>query len=148
MKQQIRINRFYPYSIEEVWAALTDKSALSEWLMPTENFELKVHHEFQFKTKPSVGFDGIVYCKILEIDAPRRIVYHWQGGGMKRPTTVIWNLKSIEDGTLVSLDHFGFEGLSGMMIRYILAFGWRKILRKLLPGYLAGNNNQVIKTLE
>ena len=143
MKQQIKINRFYPYSIDKVWAALTDAQALSEWLMPTDNFELKPNHVFQFKTKPSVGFDGIVQCKILEVNAPNHIAYHWQGGNMKRPTTVIWNLKQIEDGTVVSLEHFGFEGLGGMMVQQILNFGWKKILKKKLPIYLEGQTIEV-----
>lgn len=133
---KIKIHRFYPYSIEQVWAALTDAAALSEWLMPTEDFKLQVDREFKFKTKASVGFDGIVHCKVLSIEAPKYIAYHWRGGNMKRPTTVEWTLKQIEDGTVVYLQHSGFEGLGGTMVRYILNFGWKKILRKLLPTYL------------
>lgn len=132
----IKINRFYPYAIEKVWAAITDADALSEWLMPTEDFVLKKDHQFKFKTKPSPGFDGIVHCKIIDIHVPNQITYHWQGGNMKQPTTVLWKLKQIEDGTVVELQHTGFEGLNGLIVRTILSFGWKSLLGKKLSAFL------------
>lgn len=137
MSKAIEISRFYPYSSDKIWAALTDPEALSEWLMPVEDFQLKLHQKFRFKTKPSPGFDGIVHCQIIEVDAPKTLVYHWQGGGMKQPTIVRWQLKSIEDGTVVKLHHSGFMGIDGWIIKKILTFGWRKITRKKLVAFLA-----------
>ncbi len=39
-------------------------------VMPN-NFEPHVGHEFQFRTKPAPGFDGIVNCVVLEVEPPR-----------------------------------------------------------------------------
>lgn len=136
MAQEIKISRFYPYSADKVWQALTDPEAMNTWLMPVEDFQLKLNQKFRFKTKPGPGFDGIVNCEILEIEEPNAITYSWLGGSMKKPTIVKWNLKAIEDGTVVNLRHTGFVGLDGWMIKQILTFGWRKITRKLLPAYL------------
>ena len=66
MAKSIKVDREYDAPVEAVWAALTDKAALSEWLMPC-NFEPILGFEFEFRTKPSPGFDGIVSCKVLEI---------------------------------------------------------------------------------
>lgn len=137
MAQTIKISRFYPYDAEKVWQALTDPAALNSWLMPVEDFQLEVDREFRFITKPSVGFDGIVHCKILEIHELQSLAYSWRGGNMKEATIVSWKLRPTEDGTVVNLSHTGFVGLDGWMIKQILTFGWRKITRKLLPAYLA-----------
>jgi len=40
---------------EKVWSALTDRQSLSQWLMPN-NFEPRVGHKFEFRTKPAPGF--------------------------------------------------------------------------------------------
>ncbi len=136
MAQEIKISRFYPYSADKVWLALTDPEAMNTWLMPVEDFQLKLNQKFRFKTKPSPGFDGIVHCQILEVDEPKAITYSWLGGSMKEPTIVKWKLKSIEDGTVVNLRHTGFVGVDGWMIKQILTFGWRMITRKKLPAYL------------
>lgn len=136
MAQEIKISRFYPYSADKVWLALTDPQAMNTWLMPVEDFQLKLNQKFRFKTKPSPGFDGIVHCQILEVDEPKAITYSWLGGSMKEPTIVKWKLKSIEDGTVVNLRHTGFVGVDGWMIKQILTFGWRKITRKKLSAYL------------
>ena len=136
---KITLDRFYPYSIDKVWDALTNPEALSEWLMASENLKLELGQEFRFKTKPSVGFDGIVNCKIIELQSPNKISYHWQANSMKNPTTVSWTLESVEGGTSVHLEHSGFEGLGGRMVYYILKSGWKKLLSKELLLYLDKN---------
>jgi len=135
-KKQISINRFYPYDIEDVWSAITDPEALSEWLMPTD-FRLEPNHQFQFKTKPSGGFDGIVNCQIKSIQRPNFLSYSWNANTFKEPTTVEWHLKTIEDGTVVRLEHYGFKGFGGLIGRMILGYGWKRKVLKKLSNHLA-----------
>lgn len=137
MKQQIEIKRVYKYPIQAVWSALTEKEALSDWLMETTDFELKPGHSFQLKTKPQGNFDGILNCKIISFEVPYSISYDWQSNGMKNPTQVHWLLKSIgENETLLQLSHNGFEGINGWFTQQILNFGWKKLLSKKLKQYL------------
>ncbi len=137
MKPQIEIKRVYKYPIVAVWNALTDKEALSDWLMETTDFELKVGHSFKLKTKPQGKFDGILNCKIISFDAPNSISYLWQSNGMKNPTTVNWVLKAIsESETHLHLSHNGFEGVSGWLTRQMLGIGWKKLLSNKLKNYL------------
>jgi uncharacterized protein YndB with AHSA1/START domain len=68
-----------PHPPERVWRALTDAEALARWLMPND-FAPKVGHAFTMQTKPGPGFDAVVRCEVLELDAPRVMVWRWQGG--------------------------------------------------------------------
>src|SRR6185437_4413393 len=71
----------YPYPPERVWAALTSSEALAAWLMPND-FVAEVGHDFTLRTKPAPGFDGIVRCRVLELDPPARMVWSWAGGNI------------------------------------------------------------------
>lgn len=137
-KPQIQIKRVYRHDIHKIWTALTTQEALSSWLMATTDFSLQIGQTFQFKDKPQGGWDGIVNCKILAVDQPNTITYSWQAKGMKNPTIVTWQLKSLSDSeTLLILSHTGFEGFSGWVTKQVLRFGWKGLLRKKLAQYLA-----------
>ena len=135
MKRDLTFTRVYRHPPERVWQALTDSRAIAEWLMPND-FEPQVGHKFQFRTQPAPGFDGIVHCEVLEVDAPRRLAYTWQGGPMRRPTTVTWTLTRVPEGTLLRLEHTGFEGLGGLATSFILGRGWKGLLRQKLAQVL------------
>lgn len=120
----------YPHPPERVWRALTDPTLLATWLMETEGFAPVVGCRFRFRTKPAPGFDGIVHCEVLAADAPRRLAYTWGSGKMReRPTTVTWTLRAEPTGTVLILEHTGFRGLSGYLLRSMLGSGWGRKLR-------------------
>ena len=120
----------YRHPPERVWRALTDPKVLESWLMPND-IAPRVGHRFTFRTKPAPGFDGIVHCEVLEVDPPRRLVYTWAGGPTKaKPTTVTWTLDRVGDGTRLTLDHVGFEGIGGYFLQTMLGAGWARKLRR------------------
>jgi uncharacterized protein YndB with AHSA1/START domain len=134
MKRDLHFEMTYPHAPEHVWQALTSADAIAQWLMPND-FKPIVGHRFQFRTKPAPGFDGVVQCQVLEISPPERVVYTWTGGGID--TRLIWTLKRVPEGTCLTLDHTGFEGLRGLLVSGILGKGWRsKILTINLPALL------------
>jgi uncharacterized protein YndB with AHSA1/START domain len=92
---------------EKVWRALTDPVLLAEWLLPVVGLELEPGAAFTFKAQPQPGWDGIVDCRILEIDAPRKLSYGWVVGGMD--TVVTFTLAPTQSGTRLSLVHSGFK---------------------------------------
>ena len=57
------------HSPEKVWRALTDPALLAEWLLPVVGLELEPGAAFTLKAPPMPGWDGIVNCRILEIEA-------------------------------------------------------------------------------
>ena len=135
MKRIIRREVIYPHPVEKVWHALTDKEALSRWFMETD-FEPVVGRRFTFKTKPAPGFDGAVNGEVLSVDAPRHLAYTWRGGPLQETVVRFW-LEPEGNGALVRLEHSGFSGVKEALPSLILQFGWRKLLKKDLPGYLA-----------
>jgi uncharacterized protein YndB with AHSA1/START domain len=137
MKKSINLEMDYDHSIEKVWNALTNKDALSKWLMPN-NMEPVLGNKFQFTTKAYPGFDGTVECEVLKVEAPNVLVYSWSGGGLK-DTIVKFELTSNGNKTHMKFTHSGFEGfMNNLIAKRILARGWRrKILKIQLTQYLA-----------
>jgi uncharacterized protein YndB with AHSA1/START domain len=131
----IRREAVYPYPPERVWRALTNPQALAEWLMPND-FQPRKGHKFQFRAKPQPGWRGVVDCEVLEVDAPRRLSYSWQGDADGPVTRVTWTLEPTALGTRLRLEHVGFRGFSGLFHTWILGRGWGKMLRTRLPAVL------------
>jgi uncharacterized protein YndB with AHSA1/START domain len=92
---------------EKVWRALTDPALLAEWLLPVIDLELEPGTAFTFQTQPYPGWDGIVNCRMLEIEAHRKLSYTWGVPGMD--TVVTFTLTPTASGTRMSLVHSGFK---------------------------------------
>jgi uncharacterized protein YndB with AHSA1/START domain len=128
----------YPHPIWTVWRALTTAEALAQWLMPND-FVAQVGHRFTFRTEPQSGWSGIVQCQVMELDAPHRVAYTWQGAPDLPNTLVTFTLEALEQRTRLRLVHSGFAagGPMGLSIRDLLDSGWgSNILRRALPELL------------
>ncbi|WP_437318729.1 SRPBCC family protein [Sorangium sp. So ce385] len=95
------------HSPEKVWRALTDPELLAEWLLPAVGFKLDPGAAFTFKTQPYPGWDGTVDCRILEIEAHRKISYTWSVPFLD--TVVTFTLTPTASGTRLSLEQSGFK---------------------------------------
>ena len=92
---------------ETVWRALTDPALLAEWLLPVVDLRLEPGAAFTFQAPPVAGWDGLVKCRLLEIEAYRKLRYTWIVGDMD--TVVTFTLTPTASGTRVSLVHSGFR---------------------------------------
>jgi len=105
------------------------------------DFKPEVGHKFMFTTKPKikVGFDGNIYCEVLEIIPFQKLSYSWKGGPGKGKITldsiVTWTLTPKDNGTELQLDHTGFKGMKNYITYLIMNKGWgsKKLLAKLDP---------------
>lgn len=130
MKKDIVVHWFLPHPPEQVWECLTDPALVARWLMPND-FRAEVGHRFQFRSQPRVkmGWDGIVYAEVMEVQAPHRLVYTWQGG--PRPgiinldTLVTWTLAATDSGTTLTLTQAGFKGWKNVIAAMIMTKGWQ-----------------------
>ena len=134
MKRTIRREVTYPYPVEQVWRALTDKDALSRWFMETD-FEPLVGKTFTFKTKPAPGFDGVVTGEVIAAQRPHHLAYTWRGGPLEETVVRFW-LEPKGNVTHLKFEHSGFSGAREMLPSFILGFGWRRLLNKDLPTWL------------
>ena len=92
----------------KVWRALTDPVLLGEWLLPVIGLELETGAAFTFKTQPHPGWDGTVNCRMLEMEAHRKLSYSWVVGDML-DTVVTFTLTPTASGTRLSLVQSGFK---------------------------------------
>jgi uncharacterized protein YndB with AHSA1/START domain len=97
------------HSPKKVWRALTDPELLAQWLLPVIDLELESGAAFTFKTQPHPAWDGIVNCRILEIEEHRKLSYTWVVGDMIIDTVVTFTLTPTVSGTLLSLVQSGFK---------------------------------------
>ncbi len=141
MKRNIRLERSYPFPPEQVFAAISDPVEMAQWLMPN-NFQPRLGHVFQFRSKPQGNWNGITDCEVVEIDPPRRLVYTWSGqnkdgtGKALERTLVAWTLIAENGGTRLVLEHTGFDGWAEVAVSFMLGMGWKKMMRTRLPAIL------------
>ena len=95
------------HSSEKVWRALTYPMLLTEWLLPVIELKLEPGAAFTLKTQPQPGWDGIVNCRFLEIEAQRKLTWRWIVGDID--TVVTFTLTPTASGTRLSLVHSGFR---------------------------------------
>lgn len=137
MEKEIKRRFFLAHSPELVWEYLTRSELLTQWLMPND-FKLVIGHQFQFLTKPKInlGFDGIIYCQLLEFIPVKTLVYSWQGGMSKEQpkvdSQVTWTFQATEGGTNLLLEHRGFKGVRNFLPYLIMNKSWPQIVDRLI----------------
>src|SRR5690242_11488978 len=113
MSKQIQHKLFYEHQPKTVWDYLTKPELIEQWLMKND-FKPVVGSEFKFMTKPMPehGFNGIIYCKVLEVEPLKKLSYSWKGGSDTEITLdsiVVWTLREKGNGTELELVHSGFR---------------------------------------
>src|SRR5262249_37161707 len=135
MTKSIQHTLFFPHTPEVVWEYLTTSELLAQWLMPND-FQPIVGHDFQFRTRPmeKFDFDGICYCKVLEVVPHKRLSYSWKGGPGDGKITldsiVVWTLNEKDNGTELSIDHSGFKE-ANFSIYALMDAGWLKNMKEI-----------------
>ncbi len=74
-------------------------------------------------------WDGVVHCRLLECDEPRKLSYAWVVGDMQ--TVVTFTLEPTPSGTRMALVHSGFredQKRNWGGARY----GWKMMAEKLV----------------
>jgi uncharacterized protein YndB with AHSA1/START domain len=120
-----------PYSIEEVWTAVTDSAHLGDWLMPND-FEPLLGRRFTLRCPPGAGVRGWVDCVVLELEPPRRMVWSWSNRSEAEPSQVEFRLEPTAGGTRLTLIH-SREADAEQRRRF--TSGWKEklpLLRRLL----------------
>ena len=124
---------------EIIWCALAQSRSIAEWLMPND-FEPVVGHKFTLRAAPVPGWKGFTNCDVLEVEAPRRLVYSWGDGTESESglsTIVTWALIPTAGGTHVRLVQSGFRpkdegGYSAM------TGGWPPVIERLERAAVSG----------
>ena len=136
MKKQIEHRIFYQYSPETVWEYLTKPELIEQWLMKN-NFQPVVGHDFEFRANPlpDYNWDGIIYCKVLEVVPQKNLTYSWKlgpgDGKITIDSIVTFTLTEKNNGTELHLVHSGFKEMSGFSIISLMDAGWLRNMKKI-----------------
>jgi uncharacterized protein YndB with AHSA1/START domain len=135
---EYRVVQDYPDPPERVWCALTDPEIVPLWTSTGRGgkpvgFAAVVGTRFKFVGKPTVGWNGVVDCEVLEVREPSLLRFTWRGGEDDDLTTVTWLLEPHDGGTRLTCEHTGFTGLRGFMMAKLLGSVRRKMLEVGLP---------------
>jgi uncharacterized protein YndB with AHSA1/START domain len=134
MSKTINHTLFYAHPPEIVWEYLTKPELIEQWLMKND-FQPVVGHEFRFHTRPlpQFDFDGIVYCKVLEVVPQKKLVYSWKGGPapgrITMDSVVKWTLLAKNNGTELLLEHSGI--IENVGIYEAMNEGWLKNIKRI-----------------
>lgn len=135
MTKAIYHKYFFPGPPELVWDYLTKAELIEQWLMKND-FLPVIGHDFQFRTNPlaHLNFDGIIYCKVLEMVPFKKLSYSWKmGPGNARITIdslVVWTLHPKDSGTELFLEHSGIKETEFTMYS-MMNEGWLKNIQKI-----------------
>ena len=137
----IHLVRDYPHAPEKVWAAMTDPALIPLWTVTgaggrPEGFATVEGTKFQFIAKPKPGWNGIVDCVVLEVDAPRLLRYSWTDNAGGETTEVTYQIEAHAGGTRFAFDHTGFSGVGGLLMSKLLGRVRAKMLTVGLPAVL------------
>lgn len=136
MAKSINHQFFFPHPPEVVWEYLTKAELMELWLMKND-FQPIAGHDFQFRTNPipKLDFDGIVYCKVLEIVPFKKLSYSWRSGSGDGKITidsvVVWKLEPKDKGTELFLEHSGFSETDNLNMYNGLLAGWLQNIHKI-----------------
>lgn len=136
MSKKIQHQLFFPHQPEAVWEYLTKAELMELWLMKND-FKPIIGHEFTFRVNPmpSLDFDGIVYCKVLEIVPFKKLSYSWKlgpgDGTINVDSVVRWELQPKDKGTELILEHGGFVILKNMGMFDAMNVGWLQNMHKI-----------------
>ena len=136
MAAHIKHQLFFQHPPEAVWEYLTNAELMELWLMKSD-FQPVIGHEFAFRSNPvpSLDFDGIVYCKILEIVPFKKLSYSWKlgpgDGTINVDSVVRWELEPKGKGTGLLLDHGDFAIIKNLGIFNAMDAGWLKNMQKI-----------------
>jgi len=92
---------------EKVWRAATDPALLGEWLLPVTGFAPEPGTEFTFQAEPQPDWDGVVRCRMLEVEPGRTLRWSWVVGDID--TVVTLTLEPTPTGTLLTVEQTGFR---------------------------------------
>jgi len=137
MAAHIKHQLFFQHPPKAVWEYLTNAELMQLWLMKSD-FQPVKGHEFTFRSNPvpSFDWDGIIYCKVLEIEPFKRLSYSWNlgsGDGTTNVESVVkWELQPKDNGTELLLEHGDFAVLKHMGIFDAMNVGWLQNMHKIL----------------
>lgn len=125
--RSVVIEKMFAHAPEKLWRALTEPALLTQWLL-TNDFLPEIGREFQFRNEPVGGWDGVIDCKVLEVEPLQRLAYSWRALGLE--SRVEFTLTRVDGGTQLRMEHSGFRATQQAAYQGA-QYGWQRFLGNL-----------------
>ena len=89
----------YAHSIDAVWRAITEPTAIAAWLMAND-FVAERGHRFHLDASPSYG---VVDCEVVDVEPPTLLRCTWMLGDVASVVTI--RLREDDGDTVLHLEH-------------------------------------------
>jgi uncharacterized protein YndB with AHSA1/START domain len=123
----IRFERHLPYSIGDVWNAITDPARLADWWLPFDadiTVDLREGGEMVFAGRDEAS--GAMTFTILRVEPPKLLEHTHVDASYLR-----WELEPVETGCVLRLSHFVTDPASAIDNCYVV--GLHASLARLEP---------------
>jgi uncharacterized protein YndB with AHSA1/START domain len=104
--RSVIVEKDFAHPPEKVWRALTEGSLMEQWLMKND-FEPVVGRSFQLRMDPVPNWNGVIDCRVLDVEARKTLSYTWGTLGLE--SVVTFTLTPTDAGTHVRMEHSGFR---------------------------------------
>ncbi len=138
-KEPIIVEQHFDLPITTVWKAITDREKMIQWFfadIPEFKPEKGFTTEFDVDSGRSIFHHQ---WRILEAEAPRKIIYHWSYEGMEGEGIVAFELKEKDYGTLLKLTNTGLDSFPAdtpEFTRESCIGGWEYFIKGNLKNFL------------
>jgi uncharacterized protein YndB with AHSA1/START domain len=92
------------------------------------DFQPVVGHSFSFRSTPAPNWDGVIKSEVLVVEPNKKLSYSWGALGLE--SAVVWTLVATEGGTLVRMEHSGFQPDQEAAYKGA-KYGWQKFIGSL-----------------
>ncbi|HSI84392.1 MAG TPA: SRPBCC domain-containing protein [Candidatus Methylacidiphilales bacterium] len=123
---KIELTQFIAHPPSKVWRALTDPRLHAKW-WAAGDVKAVVGHKFTL----DMGAFGHQVCEVLAVEPERLLSYTFAPGTLD--TTITWRLEPQDGGTLLHLEHAGFDLVSPLAKAAFqgMGRGWPSLLKRI-----------------
>ncbi len=139
MHENVKISVKVNAPLDKVWNAITNKEQMKNWYFDVPDFEPKIGNNFSFYG----GDENEEYhhfCEIVDLIPNEKLKHSWTYPEISKEKTLVkWELKSENEGTIVTLTHKGLEAFEHLGENFkIHSFrkGWEDIVGKSLKEFV------------
>ncbi|MGI9548021.1 MAG: SRPBCC family protein [Flavobacteriaceae bacterium] len=138
-KEPVIVEQQFNNNIEQVWEAITEQNQMIQWFFTNiPAFKAEIGFATSFDVDSGTRIFKHLW-RILEVEAPRKIVYHWSYPDIEGVGIVAFELFEEGNGTLLRLTNEGLHTFPDDIpefSRESCIGGWEYFIKGNLKNYL------------
>ena len=133
MHSNVELTKEFNATVDKVWEAITNNTAMKEWYYDVPDFEAKEGYNFSFYGNSDEKYHH--FCEVLEVIPQEKLKHSWSYPELSKEKTIItWELEDKNGQTVLHLKHKGLETLEHLGVNFRkenFEKEWTEILQSL-----------------